>query len=110
VSKKDGKSKADKAEKVEKKARKEPGEAKGFLARVYVALKPTVNDPEGLTIANALGSLGFDGVDGVRSGKYFQVRLRAADAKAAAEQVDQMCSRLLANPVIETYEFELEKA
>ncbi|GIW17730.1 MAG: hypothetical protein KatS3mg064_0887 [Tepidiforma sp.] len=110
MSKKDGKSKADKAEKVEKKARKESGEAKGFLARVYVALKPTVNDPEGLTIANALGSLGFEGVDGVRSGKYFQVRLRAADAKAAAEQVDQMCSRLLANPVIETYEFELEKA
>lgn len=110
MSKNDGKSKAKNGAKAEKKAKKEAGEAKGFLARVYVALKPTVNDPEGLTIANALGSLGFGGVEGVRSGKYFQVRLRAADAKAAAEQVDQMCSRLLANPVIETYEFELEKA
>lgn len=107
VSKKDGKSKD---EKKAKKRTGEPGGAKAFLARVYVSLKPTVNDPEGLTIANALGSLGFGGVEGVRSGKYFQVRLRAADAKAAAEQVDQMCSRLLANPVIETYEFELEKA
>jgi phosphoribosylformylglycinamidine synthase len=107
VSKKDGKAKD---EKKAKKGTAEPGGTKAFLARVYVSLKPTVNDPEGLTIANALGSLGFGGVEGVRSGKYFQVRLRAADAKAAAEQVDQMCSRLLANPVIETYEFELEKA
>lgn len=106
MSKKDGKSKA------EKKARKSDGAEQAprtFLARVYVSLKPTVNDPEGLTIANALGSLGFGSVSDVRSGKCFQVRLTAADAKAAAEQVDQMCSRLLANPVIETYEFELEK-
>ncbi len=115
MSKKDGNkkertSKAGKAERIERNGEKGPDGRKGFLARVYVSLKPTVNDPEGLTIANALGSLGFDGVEGVRSGKYFQVRLRAADAKAAAEQVDQMCSRLLANPVIESYEFELEKA
>ncbi|GIW13098.1 MAG: hypothetical protein KatS3mg062_0537 [Tepidiforma sp.] len=112
MSKKDGKSKAEEAKKADKKGRKAnggDGAGKAFLARVYVSLKPTVNDPEGLTIANALGSLGFGGVDSVRSGKYFQVRLTAADAKAAAEQVDQMCSRLLANPVIETYEFELEK-
>lgn len=80
---------------------------KSFLARVYVALKPTVNDPEGITIGNALGSLGFSGVDGVRSGRYFQVTLRAAGAKDAETAVDQMCSRLLANPVIETYSFEV---
>jgi len=80
-----------------------------FLARVYVTLKPTVNDPEGITIGSALGSLGFDGVRGVRAGKFFQVTLEAADPKDAATQVDQMCSRLLANPVIETYSFELVK-
>jgi len=114
VTKKDGKTKGQEPEKKEKgrKTKQEQGaEApREFLARVYVSLKPTVNDPEGLAIANALGSLGFGTVQGVRSGKYFQVRLAAEDAKAAAEQVDQMCSRLLANPVIETYEFELEKA
>lgn len=81
-----------------------------YLARVYVSLKPTVNDPEGITIGGALGSLGFGGVLGVRSGRYFQVTLTAADPKDAAAQVDQMCSRLLANPVIETYSFDLEKA
>lgn len=87
-----------------------PGGEGTYLARVYVSLKPTVNDPEGITIGGALGSLGFSGVLGVRSGRYFQVTLKATDPKDAATQVDQMCSRLLANPVIETYSFELEKA
>lgn len=81
-----------------------------FLAQVLVSLKPTVNDPEGITIGGALGSLGFEGVTGVRSGRYFQVTLSAPDAKTAGAQVDQMCGRLLANPVIETYSFELAKA
>ena len=81
-----------------------------FLARVFVSLKPTVNDPEGITIGSALGSLGFENVSGVRSGRYFQVTLNAPDAKAAAAQVDQMCARLLANPVIETYSFEVAKS
>ena len=100
-----------------------------YLARVYVSLKPTVNDPEGTTIAferserhsfvslevpagirGALASLGFGGVLGVRSGRYFQVTLNASDPRDAAVQVDQMCARLLANPVIETYSFDLERA
>ena len=89
------------------KVAKEPKEQL-FRARVYVSLKPTVNDPEGNTIASALGSLGFAGVDSVRSGKYFQVKLRAAGSKDARKAVDQMCSRLLANPVIEAYQFDVE--
>ncbi len=90
-------------------AKEEPAGSK-YLARVYVALKPTVNDPEGNTIAGALGSLGFGGVEAVRSGKYFQIKLRADGPKAAKKQVDQMCSRLLANPVIEAYTFEVDEA
>lgn len=81
-----------------------------YLARVYVSLKPTVNDPEGTTIGGALASLGFGGVLGVRSGRYFQVTLNASDPRDAAIQVDQICARLLANPVIETYSFDLERA
>ncbi len=88
----------------------EPETVTTFLARVFVSLKPTVNDPEGITIGGALASLGFDGVKGVRSGRYFQVTLEAKTKKAAMTQVDQMCSRLLANPVIETYSFELVEA
>lgn len=79
---------------------------KRFLAKVYVSLKPTVNDPEGNTIAGALASLGFE-VEGVRSGRYFQVVLDATSEGQAKKQVDEMCSRLLANPVIETYSFEV---
>lgn len=105
------KQKADKKtnERKSAKATKTLSKPGTFLARVYVSLKPTVNDPEGITIGGALGSLGFDSVTGVRSGRFFQVTLKAADAKEAVSQVDQMCSRLLANPVIETYSFEVAK-
>jgi phosphoribosylformylglycinamidine synthase len=81
-----------------------------YLAEVFVSLKPTVNDPEGITIGSALGSLGLTGVEGVRSGRYFQVTMMAEDEQTAKMQVDQMCARLLANPVIETYRFRLSEA
>ena len=80
-----------------------------FLARVYVSLKPTVNDPQGLTIADGLRSLGFSEVEGVRAGKYIEVRLTASSADEARRRVDAMCDRLLANPIIETYRFEVEE-
>ena len=83
---------------------------KSYLAKVFVALKPTVNDPEGITIGGALSSLGFAEVQGVRSGRYFQITLTAPSTKKAEKQIDQMCSRLLANPVIETYSFEVAEA
>ena len=78
-----------------------------FLARVYVTLKPTVNDPQGLTIRGALHSLGFADVESVRAGKYLEVRLDAKDRKKAEKQLTEMCRKLLANPVIEDYRFEL---
>ena len=81
-----------------------------FLARVYVTLKPTVNDPQGLTIRGALHSLGFAEVDSVRAGKYMELRVEAKDKKAAERQVGEMCSKLLANPVIEEYRFEIDAA
>jgi phosphoribosylformylglycinamidine synthase len=78
-----------------------------YVARVYVTLKPTVNDPQGLTVRGALHSLGFGGVDGVRVGKYLEVRLSAADEAGAKAQIEEMCRKLLANPVIEEYRFDL---
>jgi phosphoribosylformylglycinamidine synthase len=78
-----------------------------YLARVYVTLKPTVNDPQGLTIKGALHSLGFADVESVRAGKYLEVRLDAKDKKRAEKQLTEMCRKLLANPVIEDYRFEL---
>jgi phosphoribosylformylglycinamidine synthase PurS subunit len=78
-----------------------------YLARVYVTLKPTVNDPQGLAVRTGLHHLGFDSVGSVRMGKYLEVALEAADEEAARAHVDQMCRQLLANPVIEQYRFEV---
>ena len=79
-----------------------------FLARVEVSLKPTVNDPQGLTIRGGLHSLGFSEVSSVRAGKYMEIALEASDRAAAEQRVREMCERLLANPVIERFEFQVE--
>ena len=73
-------------------------------ARVTVTLKPGVLDPQGRAIHNALGGLGFTGVESVRQGKLIELDL--ADGTGEAE-VAAMCQKLLANPVIETYRIEL---
>jgi phosphoribosylformylglycinamidine synthase subunit PurS len=80
-----------------------------WLAEIRVMLKPSINDPQGLSIRSALRTLGFS-VDEVRAGKLIQVRLEAADVARATEAVERMCSQLLANPVIETYEFSVAEA
>jgi phosphoribosylformylglycinamidine synthase len=81
-----------------------------FLARVYVTLKQTVNDPQGLTIRGGLRSLGFDTVESVRAGKYLEIRLDGSDRSAAEGRVQEMCQKLLANPVIEDFHFEIDDA
>ena len=80
-----------------------------YLAKVYITLKPTVNDPQGLTIKGGLHTLGFRQVASVRAGKYIELKLEVDDQEQARQQVTQMCQKLLANPVIEKYRFELEK-
>ena len=79
-----------------------------YLAKVYITLKPTVNDPQGLTIKGALHNLGFISVEDVRAGKYIEIQINKNDLTKAEEQVNEMCRKLLANPVIENYRFELE--
>ena len=80
-----------------------------FLARVYVTLRPTVNDPQGLTIRGGLHLLGFTSVDGVRAGKYLEISFEEQDEETANNKIEEMCNRLLANPVIEQYRFELDR-
>ena len=80
-----------------------------YLARVYVTLRPTVNDPQGLTIKGGLHQLGFPEVDQVRAGKYLEIRLDAEDAAAAQRRVTEMCQKLLANPVIEDFRLDVEE-
>jgi phosphoribosylformylglycinamidine synthase PurS subunit len=81
-----------------------------YRARVIVTLKPTVNDPQGLTVRGALHSLGYAEVDSVRAGKYIDLHLEADSREQAAARVTEMCRRLLANPVIEDFSFELDEA
>ena len=81
-----------------------------WRAEVRVMLKPSVNDPQGLSIRGALRSLGFAEVDSVRAGKLIELQLEAADRALAEDAVERMCAQLLANPVIETYTFELVEA
>ena len=73
--------------------------------KVYVTLKPTLLDAQGRVVQNALGSLGYENVEQVRIGKYIEMELGEGEKLEA--EVKEMCDRLLANPVIENYRFEV---
>jgi phosphoribosylformylglycinamidine synthase len=78
-----------------------------FQARIYVTLRPSVLDPAGVAVESGLKQLGYESVEKVRIGKYIELKLSAENEAQAREQLDFMCDRLLANPVIENYRFEL---
>ena len=75
-------------------------------ATVLVRPKPGILDPQGEAVGSALGHLGFE-VSDTRVGKVIDLELEAADAASAKAQVERMCERLLANPLIESYEVEI---
>ncbi|AKR56140.1 Phosphoribosylformylglycinamidine synthase, PurS subunit [Devosia sp. H5989] len=76
-------------------------------ARVTVTLKSGVLDPQGQAIVGSLTSLGFEGINGVRQGKVFDVNLAETDPNKAKALLNDMCEKLLANTVIENYAVEL---
>ena len=76
-------------------------------ARVHVSLKSGGLAPRGEAIRHALGTLGFEGVEGVRQGKLIELELAQTDPAAAEAEVKKMCEALLANPVIESYKIEI---
>jgi phosphoribosylformylglycinamidine synthase subunit PurS len=77
-------------------------------ARVFVTLKPSVFDPQGRTIADALHSMGYTGVGDVRQGKYFELEVDAPSSAEARLLVGEVADKVLANPVIESYRIEVE--
>ncbi len=79
------------------------------MARVHVTLKPVVLDPQGQAIHGGLRTLGFDTVQSVRAGKYLEIKLEAPDRREAERLVNDMCLKLLANPVIEEYRLEVSE-
>jgi phosphoribosylformylglycinamidine synthase subunit PurS len=75
-------------------------------ATVLVRPKPGILDPQGEAVGSALGHLGFE-VSETRVGKVIDLEVEASDAAAAKAEVERMCERLLANPLIESYEVEI---
>jgi phosphoribosylformylglycinamidine synthase PurS subunit len=77
-------------------------------ARVFVTLKPSVFDPQGRTIAEALHSLGYRDVGDVRQGKYFELDLATSERDEARKLAAEVADKVLANPVIESYRIEVD--
>lgn len=77
-------------------------------AKVFVTLKPSVFDPQGRTISEALHSMGYAGIGDVRQGKYFELEIDAASADKARAVAASVADKVLANPVIESYRIEIE--
>ena len=77
-------------------------------AKIIITPKKAVLDPQGKTVQSALAHIGFAGIGDVRVGKYLEIELEAADKEAARKQIDEACHKILSNPVIEDYRFEIE--
>ena len=77
-------------------------------ARVHIMPRDGVLDPQGKAIAHALASLGFAGVGEVRQGKVIDLELSESDAARARQTLDEMCRKLLANTLIESYRIDIE--
>jgi phosphoribosylformylglycinamidine synthase subunit PurS len=78
-----------------------------MLARVFVTLKPGVLDPAGKAVEHALQALGYPEVGSVRLGKYIELQLEESDPSRARARIEEMCRKLLANTVVESYRVEL---
>lgn len=80
-----------------------------FKARIHTSLKKSVLDPQGQTTLHALESLGFKEATSLRIGKYFEMVLEADNRSKAEDSIHAMCDKLLHNPVIEEYSFEIQE-
>lgn len=77
-------------------------------AKITITPKKAVLDPQGKTVQNALEQMGYKGIGAVRVGKYIEIELPGSDKEAWKKQIDEACHRILSNPVIEDYKFEIE--
>jgi phosphoribosylformylglycinamidine synthase PurS subunit len=77
--------------------------------KIFISFKDGVLDPQGKAVERSLHSLGYEEVRDVRMGKYLEIELEASSREAAATRAREMCDKLLANPVIEDYRFEIQE-
>ena len=77
-------------------------------AKIIITPKKAVLDPQGKTVQTALAHMGYRGIGAVHVGKYLEIELDGADRGVATKQIDEACHKILSNPVIEDYQFEIE--
>ncbi len=77
-------------------------------AKIIITPKKAVLDPQGKTVQSALEHMGYTGVGAVHVGKYLEIELTGSDREAAGKQINDACHKILSNPVIEDYRFEIE--
>lgn len=78
-----------------------------FTAKIKVTLRKTILDPQGKTVEHSLHSLGYDKVSNTRIGKYIEMKVNVNSKEEATVIVEESCRKLLSNPVMEDYEFEI---
>lgn len=83
---------------------------KTFDAKIKVTLKKSVLDPQGSTLKHALDTMGYESVEDVRVGKFLEVKIKEENTEKAKAKLEEICAKLLANPVIEEYCVELTEA
>jgi phosphoribosylformylglycinamidine synthase PurS subunit len=92
-----------------KNAPEERGRLDVYKVSVYVTPKQGVVDPQGAVIERALPALGHSGAGNIRVGRYITLEVEDGDLDTVRAQVDDMCRKLLANPIIEDYRFEVAR-
>ena len=81
-----------------------------FLSKIRITLRKSILDPQGKAVEHAIGTLGMEAIHDVRIGKYIEMSVDTKDEASARSTTDEICKKLLANPVMEDYHFDIERA
>ena len=80
-----------------------------FQSTIYVKYKAGISDPESINILSALDKLGFDSVNNLSTGKFFEIIIESKDLKSANQEIEEICNQLLINPVIEEFKYNISE-
>ncbi|TVP93181.1 phosphoribosylformylglycinamidine synthase subunit PurS [Alkalibacterium sp.] len=80
-----------------------------YNVKVYVTYKESILDPQGEAVRGAVHRMGYDEIDAIRMGKYFEIKVQERDERSVEDVIETVCDKLLANVVMETYRYEIEK-
>jgi len=81
-----------------------------YNVKVFVTYKESILDPQGEAVRGAVHRMGFDEIEDIRIGKYFEIKVSDTDSRSVEEVIETICDKLLANVVMESYRYEIERA